>query len=664
MQKASHRIAALGFRPTVRRGPAECGVRAPRRLVVFLSWAVLFAPLVAAAQTVVYQEDFENSTDASATGAQSYSVAGDSYVGTTPPGQTYTAAPDWLNGMYCNGVIASAGNSTQPSWTIATTPSPDNKCRTQSGAQSYNAVRTLARGMGVVFGGGDNNHVVSAYTECPAGTCSTIGSGAINGVMFQTVNLIPVTANRYYTFRADVGAKNCPAVAVGTTTAGDPQFQFQMIDGGGVATNIGGILNPCTTGRTTTSVVNLQTSPFGSPTNIYSKQITASTAIKYTGSQLGVKMYNASGATFGNDAAFDNIRILDVTPSVSKAFSPATVTAGGNTTLTFTVTNSSDNLAKPGWEFTDNLPVGMTLASTTVGGTCRNFANTGTPANLVGGVGATSITLRGSLAAVASCTATVTVQVGTTITTPTLQNCGSNFSAPNFIIPPAAGTCATLNVTRPVTLTKLWQGATAGNAVSLSITGPNVSGAVAGTSTAPSTTTAAIAQALPGSTVTLTEGFTSGSAANYAVTLACTKTSDGSTVAVAGSGLSGSIVMPVDSAVSCTFGNTRQQADIQVVKTASPNPVVTGDAVAYQIVVSNNGPQAASNVLLSDVAGAGQDCSAVSATATCAAAGGASCPSPTVPVSSLLGAGVTIPTLPVGGTVTFGLQCRVTASGP
>jgi hypothetical protein len=34
-----------------------------------------------------------------------------------------------------------------------------------------------------------------------------------------------------------------------------------------------------------------------------------------------------------------------------------------------------------------------------------------------------------------------------------------------------------------------------------------------------------------------------------------------------------------------------------------------------------------------------------------------------VPVSSLLGAGVTIPTLPVGGAVTFGLQCRVTASG-
>ena len=115
--------------------------------------------------------------------------------------------------------------------------------------------------------------------------------------------------------------------------------------------------------------------------------------------------------------------------------------------------------------------------------------------------------------------------------------------------------------------------------------------------------------------------------------------------------------------IVCTFTNTLQQTDIQVVKTASPDPVVTGGVVSYQIVVSNNGPQAVTDVLLTDVAGAGQDCTTPSTTATCLAAGGASWPSPTVPVGSLLGAGVTIPTLPVGGAVTFGLQCRVTASG-
>lgn len=115
--------------------------------------------------------------------------------------------------------------------------------------------------------------------------------------------------------------------------------------------------------------------------------------------------------------------------------------------------------------------------------------------------------------------------------------------------------------------------------------------------------------------------------------------------------------------IECTFTNTLQETDIQVVKTASPDPVVAGNVVAYTLVVSNNGAQPASNILLTDVAGAGQDCTAPSTTATCAASGGASCPSPTVPVSSLLGGGVTIPSLPVGGQVTVTLQCTVSATG-
>jgi uncharacterized repeat protein (TIGR01451 family) len=115
--------------------------------------------------------------------------------------------------------------------------------------------------------------------------------------------------------------------------------------------------------------------------------------------------------------------------------------------------------------------------------------------------------------------------------------------------------------------------------------------------------------------------------------------------------------------IVCTFTNTLQQADIQVVKTASPNPVVSGDVVTYTLVVSNNGPSAASNVLLTDTVGAGQTCTTPSTTATCSASGGASCPSPTVPVSTLLGSGLTIPTLPVGGQVSVTMQCSISATG-
>jgi uncharacterized repeat protein (TIGR01451 family) len=119
----------------------------------------------------------------------------------------------------------------------------------------------------------------------------------------------------------------------------------------------------------------------------------------------------------------------------------------------------------------------------------------------------------------------------------------------------------------------------------------------------------------------------------------------------------------VGASIECTFTNTLRQADIQVVKTASPDPVVTGEVVTYQIVVTNNGPLAADGAVLTDVAGAGQDCTTPSTTAVCTATGGASCPSPTVPVSNLLGSGITFPVLPVGGQVTLTLQCTVTASG-
>lgn len=115
--------------------------------------------------------------------------------------------------------------------------------------------------------------------------------------------------------------------------------------------------------------------------------------------------------------------------------------------------------------------------------------------------------------------------------------------------------------------------------------------------------------------------------------------------------------------IVCTFTNTLQQADIQVVKAAGPGTVTSGNDVTYTLTVTNNGPSQANNVLLTDAASGGQDCMSPATTATCTATGGASCPSPTVPISSLLGSGISIPTLPVGGQVDVTMQCTVTASG-
>jgi uncharacterized repeat protein (TIGR01451 family) len=115
-------------------------------------------------------------------------------------------------------------------------------------------------------------------------------------------------------------------------------------------------------------------------------------------------------------------------------------------------------------------------------------------------------------------------------------------------------------------------------------------------------------------------------------------------------------------AIACTFTNAPPQTDVQTTKTATPNPVNSGQVVSYSIVVRNNGPNAVSNVLLTDTAGVGQNCSAPSTTATCSATAGATCPA-SIPIATLLGSGVTVPTLAVNSQVTVTVQCTVTASG-
>src|SRR5262249_31276993 len=52
---------------------------------------------------------------------------------------------------------------------------------------------------------------------------------------------------------------------------------------------------------------------------------------------------------------------------------------------------------------------------------------------------------------------------------------------------------------------------------------------------------------------------------------------------------------------TCSFTVTVQpQADVAVSQTASPSPVVTGSQLTYTLTVTNNGPQAAQGVALTD----------------------------------------------------------------
>ena len=365
---------------------------------------------------------------------------------------------------------------------------------------------------------------------------------------------------------------------------------------------------------------------------------------------------NCTLATFVLDADLSLTKTN--TPGINNDVDQATDTylPGTNVTYTIVVRNTGPFGAE-NVTVSDPLPAGITTASWTCGAPTG-----GARCGAASGSGALNDT-GADLPPASSLTYTFTVAVPADFTGP-LSNTAT-------VVPPSAvndltpsnNTATDTDQARPtLTLRKI----SVGGVGSFGFTGNNGLTAQTLTTTTAGTVVTGAPQTLSaaGAATTVTESTLP---ATYRVTdIACTGLGTGGT-ATPDLG-NGSVVLDAaatagGSAIVCTFTNTLQQTDLQVVKTASPDPVVTGDVVTYQIVVSNNGPLDANNVILSDVAGPGQDCTAPSTTATCTATGGATCPSPTVPVADLLGSGIVLPSLPVGGQVNVQLQCQVTANG-
>lgn len=146
-----------------------------------------------------------------------------------------------------------------------------------------------------------------------------------------------------------------------------------------------------------------------------------------------------------------------------------------------------------------------------------------------------------------------------------------------------------------VTLDQAWgAGATAGDAVTLQVTGGT--NAVDGSSTAPGPATPATADATGSSTITLVQAFTSGIAGHYTITLSCVRDADASGVTVSGTGLSRTIQMPLDSSVTCTW-NDDVTVPLTIVKLllVRSDPIngedhpkaIPGAIIEYQLVVTN-----------------------------------------------------------------------------
>jgi uncharacterized repeat protein (TIGR01451 family) len=131
-------------------------------------------------------------------------------------------------------------------------------------------------------------------------------------------------------------------------------------------------------------------------------------SVTVTGASAGA-FTNITGAVSSTEGGTGNTATANLTvvapPSIAKAFNPTSIPLNGTTSLTFTITNPAANtVAETGVAFTDTLPTGLTVASSTstvCGGTLTTTAPTGislTGATIaVGGNCQFSVTVTGAV---------------------------------------------------------------------------------------------------------------------------------------------------------------------------------------------------------------------------------------------------------------------------
>ena len=106
--------------------------------------------------------------------------------------------------------------------------------------------------------------------------------------------------------------------------------------------------------------------------------------VDVTGTAAGMNLNTTGNLTSsaGNSGTATDTLIVNPAPVFSKAFSPDTIASGGNSTLTFTIDNTSNTAAASSLAFTDTLPAGVSVATpantaNSCGGTLTATSGTG-----------------------------------------------------------------------------------------------------------------------------------------------------------------------------------------------------------------------------------------------------------------------------------------------
>jgi uncharacterized repeat protein (TIGR01451 family) len=179
-----------------------------------------------------------------------------------------------------------------------------------------------------------------------------------------------------------------------------------------------------------------------------------SVSVQVTSTNVGINPNSVSGVTTtqtttaGAGSGPVNLTVV-AKPTISKAFIPATISAGGTSTITFTLGNTNTT-ALTNATFSDALS-NMTVASATIGGTCSGVNNSPALA-----AGAAALNLSVPSLPTGGCTVTVTV---TSSTPGALPNVTSGVTTTQTPTAGAASNIATLTVVAPdLALTKTHTG--------------------------------------------------------------------------------------------------------------------------------------------------------------------------------------------------------------
>jgi len=271
----------------------------------------------------VFHEDFERAPD---TGTP---MSVRDYLGRSD--LRFDADDFWTDRAACNGFIMSA----------SMTGAEPGDCLDAASAMAN--VRALAGVLGVLNGTDPGtNSAVAAYTQT---------NGPDGAVELETTTPIPLATGtgRFLTASVNVASLNCFA-AVPTA------LQLALRTPDGVEHPVSEqTIDPCTDDRAESLSHGGVSARAG--------HFAGDASMLVDAAAIGVVMRNDHGGGSGNDHAFDDLSIIDVTPTLDVELSQDTAFVGDTMRLRFVVRNTPELAAKAGWSVQTALPGGLAVAT-------------------------------------------------------------------------------------------------------------------------------------------------------------------------------------------------------------------------------------------------------------------------------------------------------------